>query len=226
MSDDPVRAAQRAPAALFRKIRGALFEVEQPNAHEPATAAMLAQQSGSDVDPAALATLRDVARRELGAAYAEFELQSTALVDVVQDESARLHVALRVLAGRGLSLESLLAELEAGLHALELARRSWEEKVSARRAEHELERAELDAAHQRATSDAASEIERLKACIGQAEQALAQADRERSERAAAVESAAAELTARDAGFRAAEGVVRAERSALIEKLRASTKESS
>src|ERR1043165_5105675 len=103
MPDDSVRAAQRAPAALLRKIRGALFEIEQPNAHAPATAAMLAPESAPDADPSALAALRDVARRELGAAYAEFELQSTALLDVLPDESARLRVALKVLAGRGLS---------------------------------------------------------------------------------------------------------------------------
>jgi hypothetical protein len=225
MPDDSVRA-ERAPKAFLRKIRGALFEVEQPSAAVHATGTMFAGlEPALEADPAAFAMLRDVVRRELGAAHAEFELQLNALSDALPDEPVRLRVALKVLAGKGIAIESLLAELDAGLHALELTQQSWEGKVAARRGENQRERAEIDSARERARSEAERELERLKASIQEAESALERADTERSERAAALESASAELAQRDANFRAAHAAVRAEHAALIEKLRASLKES-
>jgi hypothetical protein len=226
--DSSLETETRAPPTavgtrLISTLRRALFEesAAKPSepAHPPATSSFASNvASSSELEAAALTTLRELLARELSAASAEFALQVEALSDAIPDLRTRRRAALAVLAKKGFSRAEIQRELQQALPILAEQQRSFAEKLKQRREEHAAEAARIEQEHSLASQALRQETERLEALLKKQRDAEASAAVERERGLRALATAGEQLNANELAFAVAYQTIHGEYQTLCEEL--------
>jgi hypothetical protein len=202
--------------SLLTTLRDALFE-PTPATGVKVSPAPITGEETSDSE-AALAALRRALEPHLGPAVRELALQLEALAEVLPDARLRRQAALRVLSLKGISIQTLVLELDRALLALAAQNDAFAGKLAQRRAALEQSVTAANQACKIATTAAEEAIERLQIEL-QAEHAkLAEASARRDEQLAACRTESSALGAKQLGFERAFVSIRGEYAALKQQL--------
>jgi hypothetical protein len=206
----------QAGRSLLTTLRDALFETT------PATVSKVSRApvSGEEISDsqAALTALRRAQDPHLGPAVRELALQLEALAEILPDDRLRRQAALRVLSLKGISIQTLVLELDRALLALGAHNDAFAEKLAQRRAALEQRALAANEACKTETAAAQDAIARLQAEL-QAEHAkLAEASARRDEQLAACQTENSELGAKQLGFERAFISIQGEYAALKQQL--------
>jgi hypothetical protein len=204
-------------------LRRALFEESSAKPseppHSPAASSFAGNvASSSELEAAALTTLRELLARELSAAAAEFALQVEALSEAIPDLRTRRRAALAVLAKKGFSRAEIERELQQALPILNEQQRSFAEKLRQRREEHAAEAARIEHERSLASEALRQETERLEALLKKQREAEASAAVERERSLRALATAGEHLNANELAFAVAYQTIHGEYQALCEEL--------
>jgi hypothetical protein len=224
MSNDSPRGE---PRGWLAHIKDALFEPTSAiaaDARGGVPASSNAPCAGEALDQALLDALHHAVTERLGPSFAEYRLQADALSEAIPDETLQLRAVLRVLAKKGIPIDQLVHEIDAGLEALVAKQAAWAEKAASRRSARAEDRKSLDLQYEKLVSDTQAEVQRLKQTIEAREKACEDAAAERARRHLELDDADAELAARMASFDDCYATVRSEYVSLREKLTTIQKE--
>jgi hypothetical protein len=211
-------AGARPTRRILSSIRDVLFE-STSDAPPPVSTNLLSngKPASSEVD-AARSVLRAAIEAQLGPGIREFSLQNEALSEALPDVSVRRQAALRVLALKGSTREHLCAELEHALGTLTAQGDSFARKLHDRRQALGASQLSSNQRCDEATASARQNIARLQAELDAQGALITEAQAAREQQLAEVETALAELAAREHAFQRAFQEVEGEYVALKTQL--------
>jgi hypothetical protein len=200
-SDKPTTARQ---PKFLNALRDVLFEsTPESNAGSPAPAerGRASETAASDAGlAAARAALQQSMNEELGPAVRELTLQTEGLREVLPDRAQRQRAALRVLALRGISVATLVVELERALSALTDQSTSFASKLETRKAALEQQRATATENYRTETAQAELAIQELRAGLEREQQRLVAAAAQRDAALTECNQHLAELSQKQRAF--------------------------
>jgi hypothetical protein len=203
MPDDDSSPRVGSTRKLFSSLRDVLFE---NTAHTPVSvsAHVVLHQEPVETDvEAARQVLRSSVEAELGPGVREFTLQTQALLEVLPDPALRRRAALRVLSLKGTSQAQLSVELGHALATLVSQGEAFARKVAERRSALEVSQRSCIERHQLQSAEAERAMARLRAELEAQQVALGEALTQHGQALSESETALAELSLRERGFRRA-----------------------
>lgn len=200
-SDRPTTARQ---PKFLNALRDVLFEsTPEPGAgsSSPAQRTAHSEPAATEADlAAARAALQQSVSEELGPAVRELMLQTEGLREVLPDPATRQRAALRVLALRGISVATLVVELERALSALTDQSSSFASKLEARKGALEQQRIAVTETCRTETAQAEHAIQELRAGLEREQQKLVATAAQRDAALAECDQHLAELSQKQRAF--------------------------